>query len=192
MVQKLPRIERFCDAPSVQLYTEQWCRRGVGTGTQKRATNDDFTWHGLITPSVGWWLVWPCHMPPNVPRCPMAPVRPLTTGPIVLVSPAPLHLSTLGWQQTAGVGKNRFQVTRCPPAASAGPDADLTTSNYGSCEERIGRPQKHQLWTFLIPTSFMFIIPCCGHVSNMVVPHWWVLFGCWNCPKLCHFSSVTT
>ena len=158
----------------------------MSKGIRYWVTEESYQWRLYLTwphhPQCSWWLVWPCHMPPDVPRCPMAPVRPLTTGHIVLVSPARLHLSTLGWQQTAGVGKgkNRFQVTRCPPAASAGPDADLTTSNYGSCEERIGRPQKHQLWTFLIPTSFMFIIPCCGHVSNMVVPHWWVSFGCWN------------
>ena len=173
-----------------------WCTQC--TALHRAAVMSKGIRYWVTEESYQWWLylTWPHHPQcwlmtsvtmshaPNVPRCPMAPVRPLTTGHIVLVSPAPLHLSTLGWQQTAAArvrsGKNRFQVTRCPPAASAGPDADLTTSNYGSCEERIGRPQKHQLWTFLIPTSFMFIIPCCGHVSNMVVPHWWVLFRCWN------------
>ena len=82
------------------------------------------TWHGLTTPRV------PddqCdHAPPcpRCPRCPLAPARPLTTGHIVLLSPAPLHLSTLGWQHQHQPGsrlvKNRFQVTRCPPVTGAG------------------------------------------------------------------------
>ena len=187
MVQKLPQIERFCDAPSVQLYRASVMLKEIRYCVTEKINQ---SWLDMASPPPV-FLMTSVTMPLPAPDVPGAPWLPWDHWPLgTLCCCHLLRCICQHWADSSGasqgpdwlkIGSRSPDVRQWPVRARRW--LDLTTSNYGSCEERIGTPQKHQLWTFLIPTSFMFIIPCCGHVSNLRwchTAHWWVLFGFWN------------